>query len=571
MLARFKEVLRGGKPSALKDENGVKFNAKIAIQKNGTATISVNGVTHAFSFAGLLSETPAQRLTYLEGYLREMTLASANVESLKLILSKEAFSNEDFLSAVEILQTAQEQFVQQVRAAVAVRELTTSDLLPANLRYWENLVAPRLGSNTLAEFIADERSKEIEILFAGNPIRALSAASLSFCAPGLVPFNAINGVSETEILKALERLSSWPDHFGLVGSFEICATLKLTPDVIAVGDKLLDSLVNFDKLENRCTFYSAIFAMTLARLAEHSTLGKKPAFWRRVTAASHASLVLRACNADNADGVFKWAMQNFGKTFLLSVLLEMDREPRWKADWLTSKHLVADALGRIRHALSKIPEEQRPKIWVDRIAVAQEWISARNLDLFAVLPAIGESARKVAPSEDEMKILKPIYDKFTADPTMQSLLSCAGGFFTGGITHEIVEGCRLLAERLQKDGLRWSDENVQYTTQVLSFVAAQSRDTKLADLVADFCVGKIRELSDDGPTLEIVCRLIECASADVDRVQAVKALAQRLEGVAFLTPVSGLPDLCDTILRLQAVDSRLAPELGKALAAARLG
>lgn len=571
LLASFKKILRGEKPSPLRGEAGVKLDANVEIQINGTATITVSGIAYSYSFVGLLSPTPERRLGYLNDYLGNLTLSSTNVDSLRAILSRSSFSDEDFLSAVEILQTAQENFVQHVRTAAGARDLSAADLLPASLRYWDNLVAPQIRSNTLAEFLADERSKEVKTLVAGNPIRALHAISLSFCAPGLVPFDIIKNVPEDAVLKALDRLAAWPDHFGLTGSFEICATLKITPEVVAVGDKLLNTLLDLEKLQNFCTFYSGIFAMTIARLAEHSTLGKKPAFWRRITAAAHASLVLRACGADNADSVFQWAMQNSGKTFLLSVLLEMDHEPRWKADWLTSKHLAAGVVRRASQALSKIPEAQRPKSWVDRIVAAQEWVTARQLDLFSILPAIGESARKTAPPEDEMKVLQPLYGRFVADPTMESLLSCAGGVYTVGITDEIVDGCRKIAERLQKDDLRWSEENVRYTAQVLSFVAAESRDTKLADLVADFCIRKIRELPNDGSTLEIICRLIECATADIDREQAMKSLAQRLEGVALFARSSNLPDLYDTILRLQAVAPPLAPMLGKALAAARLG
>ena len=116
-----------------------------------------------------------------------------------------------------------------------------------------------------------------------------------------------------------------------------------------------------------------------------------------------------------------------------------------------------------------------------------------------------------------------------------------------------------------------ASKKLYFAVQVLAFVAVQSRDTKLADLVADFCVGKVSDLPDDESTLEIVCRLVECASADTVRQQGLNALARRLEGVAFLASAPSLVDLRDTILRLQALDPQLSPELGKAMAATRLG
>jgi hypothetical protein len=84
-------------------------------------------------------------------------------------------------------------------------------------------------------------------------------------------------------------------------------------------------------------------------------------------------------------------------------------------------------------------------------------------------------------------------------------------------------------------------------------------------------VEKVRELPVDGSTLDIVCRLVECASANSDRNQAMVALAGRLENVAFLAPSQALNDLHDSLRHLQLLDSRLSSSLGRAVAAARLG
>lgn len=82
---------------------------------------------------------------------------------------------------------------------------------------------------------------------------------------------------------------------------------------------------------------------------------------------------------------------------------------------------------------------------------------------------------------------------------------------------------------------------------------------------------KVRELPVDGSTLDIVCRLVECASANFDRDQAMVALAGRLENVAFLAPPQALNDLHNSLRHLQLLDNRLSSNLGRAVAAARLG
>jgi hypothetical protein len=99
----------------------------------------------------------------------------------------------------------------------------------------------------------------------------------------------------------------------------------------------------------------------------------------------------------------------------------------------------------------------------------------------------------------------------------------------------------------------------------------QTHNAKLAVSIAEFCVEKTRELPADGSTLEIVCRLVECSSANADRNQAMETLARRLERVAFLAPPETLHDLHDSIRHLQILDQRLSSRLGIAVAASRLG
>jgi hypothetical protein len=573
LLAAFRAVLAGKKISPLIDDNGKTIKATITFEDNGTATLKVGDAVFAFTYAGLLSPEPKQRLEYLEGYLKDRTLAVVYADELRSAVGRDGLSDEEFLSIIETLLTAQESFVQTVKAKVAARDLTNSDLLPDDPRYWDNLIAPLSGSQTLDLFLNTECEPERSRLLRGDPVRAFNAIALSFCAPALVPIQTFSNVSAENVLQMLEQAASFPDHFVAVGAFEICAD-RICRDIQfeAIGIGLLDHLLgDMDQLSNRCKFYAGIFAMTIARLAEHETLRRKPPFWRRLTAAAHSSLVLRSCDSDNADDFFKWAMEHSGKPFLFSVLLEGNLEPRWKPDWLTAKHLVADAFGRVDAAVNKIPEQLRPPAWLERIEKAREWIVANHVDLYCILPAIGESARRKLISDEETHGFRSHYEKLYAEPNGDNLLMCGPGFYSVGITKDAIQACHAVLGQLQKGGSRWDEDNTQYVLQTLSFVAMQAQDVSLADAVADFCVEKTRELPDEGFALEILCRLIECASANSNRVQAMEALARRLESVASLAHASSLLDLHDTLRHLQALDETLSYSLGRTVAMARLG
>jgi hypothetical protein len=574
LLAAFRTVLAGKKAAPLIDDNGKIIRAEISFDRAGTAQLKMSGAVFSFSNAGLLSPNPEARVQYLEAALKERTLASIHADTLRSKVERAELSDDEFLSVVEVLLTAPESFIQTVKAKIATRDLTNSDLLPDKLPHWDNLIAPLAGSQNLSEFLVNERQAESSRMMDAGAARAFLVMSLSFCAPALVPIETFKSVPTDEVLQTLERAASLPDHFAVAGAFEICADWVGRDDRIeAAGIKLLDQQFgNMDQLKDRCAFYAAIFAMTLARLAQHETLRRKPAFWRRITAAAHASLALRSCGTDNAENVFKWAMEHSGKAFLFSVLLEGDREPRWKPEWLTAKHLIADVFGRIDAAVTKLSEEARPSAWIDRIAKAREWIVANSAELFCILPAIGESARRPMVTEVEtLAWFQPFFRNLSDKPSGDTLLLCGPGFYTVGVTKDALLACHKLIAELRKDAPRWNDGDTQYILQTLSFAALQAQDVPLVDSVADFCVEKVRDLSDGSSTLDILCRLTECASANPNRDQAMHTIARRLEDVAFLALPSTLIDLHDSLRHLQLLDEALARNLGRAVATSRLG
>jgi hypothetical protein len=152
---------------------------------------------------------------------------------------------------------------------------------------------------------------------------------------------------------------------------------------------------------------------------------------------------------------------------------------------------LAGAFGRVDAVVNKIPKESRPSAWTDRVEKARKWIAANSAELFCVLPAIGESARRKPPTQDETSVFKTHFDKFCAKPSVDTLLMCAPGFFTVGVTGEVLSACRALMLQLQKDGVRWDEENILYALQTLSFVAVQAQDEEFADSIAAFCIEKV--------------------------------------------------------------------------------
>jgi hypothetical protein len=139
-------------------------------------------------------------------------------------------------------------------------------------------------------------------------------------------------------------------------------------------------------------------------------------------------------------------------------------------------------------------------------------------------------------------------------------------------------GCHRHAERpgeaghIRRDGFGDDTQGSAIALSVLTHIAVLTGNAGLADGIAEVSLERARFLDDSDQIFEVVCRLVECAGVIPDRAIAWLTLGRRLEILAFILPASGtMAGLAIAIERLKRVQSELAPHLGRALAAARLG
>lgn len=161
--------------------------------------------------------------------------------------------------------------------------------------HWDNITATRIGSESLPDFIAQELSGERAARMAHDPSVAVDLISLTFAAPELVPLEAMRAIDAETLLPVVRPLMEYTDPLAHTGAFDLCAASALEDSRFEeLGEALLERLLADPKrLHRELTTYATAFVTAGAYLAEHETLRKQPVFWRRLAAASHASLVAR--------------------------------------------------------------------------------------------------------------------------------------------------------------------------------------------------------------------------------------------------------------------------------------
>jgi hypothetical protein len=559
------------------DENKTEIAAKVSIAADGTGIVEIGDKGWRFAHAALLSGDKDRRLVTLESALCRHTIAVRYAAELRTLVAKVDYSDEDFVETVRLLSSSPEAFAGLLRDIIAKREIGEADLLPDDIRYWDHLAAPVGKSATLTEFIVDELEAERRARLSHNPIEAFKTISLTFAAPGLVPRERFKGLEADVVFRIVDGAHRFDDHFAMVAGFEMCADwVERDARFTELGDPILDRLFASERrIEGTCRMFAAVFIIATAHLAIHDVLRRQPVYWRRLVAASHASLIVRTCGItdDDYDEVISWATRLRGEEYLLSVFCDMAIEPQWRPEWADSRFLTADVFGRAYGAFLALPEAVAPESWRTRLTTAKVWIETGDLNSLMSFPAVLEGARRARiPAISELgETIAEAYARLAHEPSIEMLLRLTPALQAYGVPEGVNISARQVVAQIRNGGDGLDDPIVQAALALSAHIAILAKDTELADAVAETCIEMVLGGKEQRSLYEAVFRLVECASANPDRETARTVLAKRLELLAFRLPVSERMTSYVALLQiLRKVTPEIAAFLGRAVAAAKL-
>ncbi|WP_316225199.1 MULTISPECIES: hypothetical protein [unclassified Bradyrhizobium] len=574
LFSAFQKAADGEPIPDIVDSDGIKREIKVEVQ-NEMAIASYGAHRIAFPQATLLSADLERRKRALANILKTSSLTAQAREQLQSLISKPEYSHADFFAARKILGGAPEHFATALREVANKGSLSRSDFLPSETAHWENLTARQVTAHTLVEFVNSELATERGARLAeDDPKDAIDVISLTFGGPELTPLEAMRALKPDDLLTGLKHLLQFPDPFALTGAFEICADqAQSNARFVELGDEILDRLLkDAEELRNQLTTFAAAFTIATAYLAKHETLRKQPVFWRRLAAASHASLVTRVLGAssDGESSLLTWAIQLSGKTFYLSVLNDAPSEARWRPDWMSPNFLMAHLFGRLQGAVQRLGEAA-PETWRKKLEDAESSVLKDAPPLARTFPSVLQGWVPLAEKPPEDTDIGQMYANFAREPTLENFLYFTPIVFAFGFAGDTREPVLKVVQALRANLATTSPEFAQAALDLAALIAAQSRDPELADAVAAVAVERVVVTRDVDRLLPAATVILQCAAACTDQSEAHSMLARRLENLAFVAPPELLPEALDTFRILQSLNEELGRRLGRANATVRLG
>jgi|CXWL01.1.fsa_nt_gi hypothetical protein len=550
----------------------VNDSVRAPISMDGdTAIVELDPIHYRFESAAMLASDPQARLDAFDRALLHDSVSAPEQSELRTMIGAPAFEGDHFIDVTSALAASPEAFTKKLRKTIQRPEVSVSDVVPDDIRHWDNITARLAGSKTLDDFAHNELNAEWRTRLSVDPTRGLASISLAFATPGLTPSDLLNALPEAALLDASRPFLGFSDPYAQIAVAQVLASRKTAACDTLAGELLEVLFSDIVRLQTTCQVFTTAFIIATARLAEHEVLTRKPAFWRRLAAHAHASLVVRASGRlkPPQDDLVRWAMRNCGTAFLMSIYRDFTDEPRWRPDWLDSRYLIADLYGRGAYMLSQRGADAPPD-WQVHLGTAKAWVDAEGVSVAAQFPAIGEGARRAPPTLKALGGLAKAYEGFLSDPNVSDFVLLLPPIHIFGPPKEVASGALIVMRQLaaQKGDLNLAGAALQ----TASAVATELQDGELASAVFDAAISLMRRNDDTLSVSEVVGRTVEAAAALHNKPAADALLARRLEILAFmLTDAADLGRLLDHLVNLRNVSPDLAVQLGRAIQIAQLG
>lgn len=572
LFATFRDLFDGKVTDHITGLDGDRVEAQVSSEPDGTGAITVGHMRWRFAHADLLTRDAERRMAAFERVAAAHTLTEAEEEAWRGRLRSAPFDDDSFMEFVAVLEATPESFARSLKETLNKRDVSPRDLLPDETSYWDRLIPSPENSATLADYIATELGARRRAWLTRDLQAGLRRISLELAAPGLIP-NDLLDPYVGDLPAALAPIAECNDHFALVGTFEICARrVGADKRLVSVGTRLLERLfAPMEKLEGRCAVFGSAFVIATARLATHEELRRRPTYWRRLAAAVHASLVVRTSGIEGVshEKLLEWAINVAGGAFFLSCLLDRAVEPHWRPEWIASRHLMADAIGRTLNAWRGLDEATRPDEWRSFAEVGERWIEDTGSSLATIFPAVLEGGLQRADADPGClpSNVMGIGQTFISDPTVEHALGLALFVFTWGVFDELVTALR---SAIETDTGSHSPSAREVALIYGVHLAVERKDAALADAVAQASLQTALYSTDQDQVRRAVLVVIECTGAYPEAV-GDDLLTERLERLALWRNNPLLPrELRPLVPELKRVRASLRTRLARTLAALEL-
>ena len=418
------------------------------------------------------------------------------------------------------------------------------DVLPQDIAYFENFVGPRPEARDPDPYIRDVLIPYRRALLDRDLSRGLDICCLGALRDDLCPGQWTVNLDDDAVWEALSTCGADGAPISLLGALDVAlyrqSDERFREYAAQAVIKLCDD--GFGQQQG-IDFYRLLwiftrFAFNRINLIENGS--KQPGFWKRMCAWMQAQFIARALSRAPAsiaiDSLEEWSTSSMALVGAYAELVDAREEPMLLfTERLPASDLRCEVLGRLVALRSRHVSEGRCIPQSEEIDRALERTQERGNWLKCFFPGPLEGHRRpIAPASEELaETLKEAVPDLSLPASWHSIanashLHALGESELGAAREALTRIPHLIDEgEMQNDLL---------SLEVASIVAKTSRDTLLADAVADAVTSVSTRASNESDIWSILVVCLQAAAAFRDHDVWFDWLEERLARIASCLP-----------------------------------
>ena len=524
VLSKFLQVVRQalaapGHGIGVEARDGTAW--RVACDHGGGITVACDGVVVSFPEFVCFAPSSESRTRWLDRQAATHDIGKEDVSKWRQILAGRPLENEELEDLLDEFRLTPQHWSAVIRDRLRRPEVVASDLVPGHVRYFERLVGVPSADASVEDFLSNVLAARVRALVDWNSYEGLRTAFTLSAHPRVAELIDLEPLSGDQVRRVFEWLADHGDRISQMGAIECgLRQLGLFPEIEQSLATMIRAICADDPDDpgGRLKLLSGLVVMVDGEVSCRRITRSQPPFWRRLASIAHAALLEREVIDANLGltDLAAGALRSGGHRFYAQTLVDLRREPRWFPDYISSRQLKAEFIGRISNAAvrygERIPDGELKLLLREARSEIQP-----EAAIFAALPGPlegGGQATNAIPAELESDIRTSLEAEEVTAKSFFGLVNSSLIFRVDARLSELAaRGLVGVGYRLPQTS---GSDDPFLLLNGLAMVSAVTRSMALAKEVRNLC-RVVRQRNSSSLPLEMVIRIaLVAASANED-------------------------------------------------------
>jgi len=267
------------------------------------------------------------------------------------ILVSRPLSDSEFGLLIGELQHLPDREILRIAAKVSRGSFGVADLIPSDPSYYQSLVGRIASTGSNDEYVVQELTPHLTKVCSADVqwgLRCIRAVSVW---TDLDSVAIASSIANDDLLAALKTLRTGNTPYSLLSTFRIARARTASDTRFGeIADDALNKLIELASPKSsgheRSELFPALIRLTLNAISMNEAFVLAPPYWRRLAAFAHATNLLESLDFQgwNQHELASWCDAQQSMDTSAIVILDLVRDPYWRADIQTDKVLSVSAL-----------------------------------------------------------------------------------------------------------------------------------------------------------------------------------------------------------------------------------